>query len=77
MLAIDELIEEHGLLSRVLRYKTDESETEAVTALADTIATLDKFEESPTILAKALADGLHFCLPAEDAAAAYVAATFI
>jgi hypothetical protein len=58
MLAIDELIEEHGLLSRVLRYKTDESETEAVTALADTIATLDKFEESPAILAKALADGL-------------------
>ncbi len=58
MLEIDELIEEHGLLSRVLRYKTNEGETEAVTELADTIANLDKFEESPTLLAKALADGL-------------------
>ena len=58
MLEIDELIEEHGLLSRILRYKTDESETETVTALANTIATLDKFEESAALLAKALADGL-------------------
>ena len=58
MLAIDDLIEEHGLLTRVLRYKTDESETEAVTALADTIARLDSFDDSPAILAKALADGL-------------------
>jgi hypothetical protein len=39
------LIEEHGLLSRVLRYKTDESETEAVTALAETIAHCNTFEE--------------------------------
>jgi hypothetical protein len=58
MLSIDELIEEYGLLTRVLRYKTDESETEAVTALADTIAHCDTFDESPPILAKALADGL-------------------
>lgn len=58
MPAIDDLIEEYGLLKRVLRYKTDDSETEAVTELANTIATLDKFEESPAILAKALANGL-------------------
>ncbi len=58
MPAIDELIEEYGLLSRVLRYKTDEGETEAVTALADTIAHCETFDESPAILAKTLADGL-------------------
>ena len=56
--AIDDLIEEHGLLTRVLRYKTDEGETEAVTALADTIATSDAFDQTPAIIAKALADGL-------------------
>ena len=55
---IDELIEEHGLLSRVLRYKTDETETESVTALADAIAHCDTFDESAALLAKALADGL-------------------
>lgn len=56
--AVDDLIEEHGLLERVLRYKTDDSETDAVTALADTIAHSEKFDETPGMIAQALADGL-------------------
>ncbi len=58
MLEIDELIEEHGLLSRVLRFKTGADETPAIAALRDTIGHIDEFEGIPAILAKALADGL-------------------
>jgi len=57
-LEIDELIEEHGLLKRVPRFKTGPDETPAVVALRDKIATLDEFEGIPAILAKALGDGL-------------------
>lgn len=57
-LEIDALIEEHGLLRRVLRFKTGADETPAVEALRDAIGTLDEFKGIPAILARALADGL-------------------
>ena len=58
MLEVDGLIEEHELLTRVLRFKTGEDETPAVVALRDTIGNLEKFEDVPGLLAKALGDGL-------------------
>ena len=55
---MDDLIEEHGLLKRVLRFKTGEDETPAIVALRDTIGQCNTFDEIPAILAGALADGL-------------------
>jgi hypothetical protein len=57
-LEIDTLIEDHGLLRRVPRFKTGPDETPAVVALRDTIGQLDEFDGIPAILAQALADGL-------------------
>jgi hypothetical protein len=54
---VDDLIEEHGLLKRVLRVKTGDDETEAVGALADDVAGA-AFGDIPAITAQALADGL-------------------
>ena len=55
---VDELIEEHGLLTRVLRVKTGDDETSAIGALRDVIGACNNFKEIPALLAQALADGL-------------------
>jgi hypothetical protein len=55
---IDDLIEEHDLLKRVLRVKTGDDETEAVGVLAEKIGLSAKFGDIPGIMAQALADGL-------------------
>lgn len=58
MAAVDELIEEYGLLTRALRYATAADETPAIAALSDEIGRCNRFSEVPALLARALADGL-------------------
>src|SRR5215467_4692777 len=56
--AIEALIEEHQLLSRILRQRTGEDETAAIGELGEAIGRVDIFAEIPKLMAKALADGL-------------------
>jgi len=58
MPAIEALIEEHQLLSRILRQRTSEDETAAIGALGEAIGAVDVFADIPVLMAKALADGL-------------------
>src|SRR5215472_9288589 len=55
---IEELIEEHQLLNRILRQRTGEDETTAIGELGEAIGRVDVFAEIPKLMAKALADGL-------------------
>ena len=59
MPAIEALIEEHGLLSRILRQRSGDDETKAIGELGEAIARVDNYHpEIPTMIAKALAGGL-------------------
>jgi hypothetical protein len=55
---IDRLIEEHGLLGRILRQRTSDDETAAIGALGESMRTCDDFKEIPKMMAQALVDGL-------------------
>jgi hypothetical protein len=55
---IEAVIEEHQLLSRILRQRSGEDETAAIGALGEAIGRVDVFAEIPRLMAKALADGL-------------------
>ena len=55
---IDRLIEEHGLLGRILRQRTGDDETAAVGRLGEAIRDCDDFNEIPKMIAQALVDGL-------------------
>jgi hypothetical protein len=56
--AIEALIEEHQLLSRILRQRTGEDETAKIGELGEAIGAVDVFADIPKLMAKALADGL-------------------
>ena len=55
---IDTLIEEHGLLRRVLRQRTSDDETATIGETGEAIGRVDRYTEIPALLAKALAEGL-------------------
>ncbi|HET6609991.1 MAG TPA: hypothetical protein VFG62_25210 [Rhodopila sp.] len=55
---IDALIEQHGLLSRILRQRTGEDETNTIGKVGESICACDKYTEIPRILTQAIADGL-------------------
>ncbi len=55
---IDTLIEEHGLLTRVLRQRTGDDETAKIGEIGEAIRRVDTYSEIPIMLAKAVADGL-------------------
>jgi len=55
---VEAVIEEHGLLKRVLRQRGGEDETAAVGALGEAIGAVENYKEIPKLTAKALADGL-------------------
>jgi hypothetical protein len=56
--AIEALIEQHGLLTRILRQRTGDDETAAIGALGAAIGRVDAYAEIPVMMAQALADGL-------------------
>jgi hypothetical protein len=58
LLEIETVIEEHKLLSRILRQRSGEDETAAIGELGEAIRRVDVFAEIPRLMAKALADGL-------------------
>jgi hypothetical protein len=55
---VDALIEEHGLLKRIVRQRTGEDETQAIGALGEGIRNCNSYSEIPVMTAKALAEGL-------------------
>lgn len=55
---IDRLIEEHGLLTRILRQRTGDDETAAIGKLGEAIRDTEDYNEIPKLTAQALADGL-------------------
>lgn len=55
---IDALIEQHQLLSRVLRQRTNDGETAAIGQIGEAIGRCDDYARIPELLAQALADGL-------------------
>jgi hypothetical protein len=55
---VDTLIEEHGLLTRILRQRTGEDETAKIGEIGEAIRQCKAYSEIPVMLAKALADGL-------------------
>jgi len=55
---IDALIEEHQLMSRVLRQRTGEDETAAIGALGAAIGECSSYSEIPKLQVKALLDGM-------------------
>jgi hypothetical protein len=55
---IDALIEQHGLLQRILRQRTGEDETDTIGRIGETICAVEKYTEIPRILTQAIADGL-------------------
>jgi hypothetical protein len=55
---VDTLIEEHGLLSRVLRQRTGDDETARIGEIGEAIGRVSAYSEIPVMLAKALAEGL-------------------
>src|ERR1700675_3518032 len=56
--AIEALIEEHQLLSRIMRQRSGEDETAAIGELGETIGRVDIFAFIPVLIAKAIVDGL-------------------
>jgi hypothetical protein len=55
---IEALIEEHGLLTRILRQRSGEDETAAIGELGEAIGRVDAYAEIPKLMAEALANGL-------------------
>jgi hypothetical protein len=55
---VDALIEEHGLLTRILRQRTGDDETAKIGEIGEAIRGCKVYTEIPALLAKALADGL-------------------
>jgi hypothetical protein len=55
---IDRLIEQHGLLGRILRQRTGDDETAAIGVLGEAIRDCDDFNEIPKMMGQALVDGL-------------------
>jgi hypothetical protein len=55
---VDALIEEHGLLTRILRQRTGEDETARIGELGQSIRAVKTYSEIPKAIAQALADGL-------------------
>jgi hypothetical protein len=55
---VDRLIEEHGLLTRILRQRTGEEETAKIGETGEAIRAVKDYNDVPKILAQALADGL-------------------
>jgi hypothetical protein len=55
---IDSLIEEHGLLERILRQRTGDDETATIGAIGEAIGRIEKYTDIPKLLAEALANGL-------------------
>jgi len=54
----DALIEEHGLLTRILRQRSGDDETAAIGVLGESIRACKSYPEIPKMIAQALADGL-------------------
>ena len=54
----DQLIEDHGLLTRILRQRSGDDETAAIGALGEAIRGCKVYSEIPKMIAQALADGL-------------------
>jgi hypothetical protein len=55
---IEEIIEEKGLMKRVLRQRSGEDEVEKIGALGEAIGRVDVFADIPPMMADALVDGL-------------------
>ena len=55
---VDALIEEHQLLTRILRQRTGADETAVIGRIGEAIGRCSVYSEIPVLLAKALADGL-------------------
>jgi hypothetical protein len=55
---IDALIEQHQLLTRILRQRTGDDETAAVGQVGEAIGQCNNYNDIPKLIAKALADGL-------------------
>jgi hypothetical protein len=55
---IDALIEEHQLMTRILRQRTGDDETATIGAIGEAIGRVENYTDIPKLLAKALADGL-------------------
>lgn len=55
---IDALIEQHGLLNRILRQRTGDDETATIGRIGEAIGAVEKYTEIPRLLTQALADGL-------------------
>ncbi|HVY14154.1 MAG TPA: hypothetical protein VHB27_02925 [Rhodopila sp.] len=55
---IHALIEQHGLLTRILRQRTGDDETDTIGKVGEAICGCDKYTEIPRILTQAIADGL-------------------
>jgi hypothetical protein len=56
--AIEALIEEHQLLSRIMRQRSGDDETAAIGELGEAIGRVDAFAEIPGLMANALVGGL-------------------
>src|SRR5216684_2961826 len=56
--AIEALIEEHQLLSRIMRQRSGEDETAAIGELGEAIGRVEAFAEIPVLMSEALAGGL-------------------
>jgi hypothetical protein len=54
----DALIEQHGLLNRILRQRTGDDETAKIGELGEAIRAVKTYPEIPKMIAQALADGL-------------------
>ena len=54
----DALIEQHGLLNRILRQRTGDDETAKIGELGEAIRAVKTYTEIPKMIAQALADGL-------------------
>jgi hypothetical protein len=55
---VDALIEEHGLLTRILRQRTGDDETAKIGEIGEAIARVNAYTEIPGLLATAIAAGL-------------------
>ena len=55
---VDGLIEEHGLLTRILRQRSGDDETAKIGELGEAIRGCKVYSEIPKLIAQALADGL-------------------
>jgi hypothetical protein len=55
---VEALIEQHGLLKRVLRQRTGEDETAAIGQLGEAIGAVGTYKDIPKLTAQALVDGL-------------------